>query len=921
MRNIFILFFLFVEIVFASVIPKSAIVYYGKDISYTTVGVHDYIIVQPNHIDTAVPGFKTYKDKMYAYISIGELDKTLPEYGEIPKSWIKTDNKSWNSVVLDIQNKQYQQFLFTKMIEPEIQRGFQNFFFDTLDSYQFYSKTPEERAKSEKALASFINTFHKKYPTCKLIINRGFEMIDAIHDSIDAVLFESYYRGLGTTKQNLYKNVSAKDRKWFDYWLDKVRAYHKDIISVEYMPLNEIFSKKAEKVKKKLEKKGMIPYIANKDLTVYGNSSKVAVKREIFTLISEKRLDRTLQDSHQLGALVLEYLGYKQKLYPIEKSLPSMAEMQHYAGVMIWLKDYVSDPKKLTKWVKKLVKNNIKVVFMGNFGFVVRDDEYKFLGLKVQKTQSSKIKIIDKSPLIGYEIEPAMYHEDFEVQLKEGEPLLSYLYADDSVSSPVAITPWGGYVVGEGGMVDIDGENLWVVDPFAFFQKALHLQELPVADVTTQNGTRLFFTHVDGDGLANRVEGDFGFYSGDVILNYILKKYKVPHSISIIGSEIDPNGPFPKMRDKLVKLVQEMYSLDNVEGATHTFTHPFFWGKIHNDNLDPQYRLKVKGYQFSLQRELYDTLEEMNSKLYPQGKMPKARTVFWSGDCTPRVNALHFIAQHNLLAINGGDTTITNLNPWLSRIASLGLERASYTQVYTGAQNENVFTNDWLGPFWGFKNVKQTFQLTNSPRRFKPIDIYYHLYSGSKQASLEALTDVFDWVMKQDVFPIYTSRYIPKVIEFYNYALWKDADEDWHFYGLNHLRTVRVEKKNYAIDMAKNRDVLGVKHFQNHTYISLQNHTEKGVYSLDLHPSENMLHQGYMVSANGYVKEYKHNANMKMYTFEGNVPLKLSFHIPKGCELEVFPKAESFHQEGEIVSLKYTTQKQAEVRVQCFSNY
>ena len=37
-----------------------------------------------------------------------------------------------------------------------------------------------------------------------------------------------------------------------------------------------------------------------------------------------------------------------------------------------------------------------------------------------------------------------------------------------------------------------------------------------------------------------------------------------------------------------------MFSLPNVEGATHTFTHPFFWAKIKNDNLDPQYRLKVK---------------------------------------------------------------------------------------------------------------------------------------------------------------------------------------------------------------------------------------------------------------------------------------------------------------------------------------
>ena len=910
-----ILLLLYIHTLYAAVEDKSAIVYYGDDISYTTLGIHDYIILQPNHVNTDVPGFKIYKKKIYAYVSIGEIERSLPEYRFIKKEWIATKNKNWNSIVLDIKNKEYQEFLFQKMIEPLLKKGFENFFFDTLDSYQLYSKNQQERAENEKALADFINEFHKRYPASKLVVNRGFEIIDKIHNSIEAVLFESYYKGLSGNPKQPYKDVSKKDRKWFKLWLKKIRSYKKDIISVEYMSLKDIYnSRKPQKVIKKLKKRGMIPYISNKNLNIYGLSSKNAVKREIFTLVNEINYDRTDQSSHRNGALILEYLGYKQKLYRVDRPLPDPRYMKHYAGVVIWLQDYTTQPKKLLQWIKQLVKNNIKVVFVNSFGFVLKKDEYKFLGISIQKTFAHKIGIKRQSPLVGFEIDPPLYSLSRQINITESQPLLEYLYTDNTTSTPVALTPWGGYMVDDGVMVNIDDENLWITNPFAFFAQALDLEPLPVADVTTQNGKRILFTHVDGDGLANRVEGDFGYYSGDVILNKILKKYPIPHSVSIIGSDIDENGPFYKVRKDLIQIAKEMYALENVEGATHTYSHPFFWDKIKNDNLSPMYRLKIKGYRFSLKHELLDTLVEINKELYPKDKMPKAKTVFWSGDCAPRVNALSFIYQHDLLAINGGDTTITKTYPWLTRIAPLGVEREGYAQIYTGAQNENVFTNDWLGPFWGFKNVVQTFEMTNSPRRFKPIDIYYHLYSGSKQASIEALTDVFNWVMQQDTFPIFTSEYIPKVIEFYNYSLAKDDEGNWLFSGLNTLKTIRIEKRNFMIDFDKNPSIAGVAHFENHTYLSL---APDDKYILHLEQLRKAKPQTYMIDANGYLQSYSDVNGVKNYTFKGYVPLKLSFHLPTRCQVNAIPEATSKMRDDESVFLEYEKETQAKVTLQC----
>lgn len=50
------------------------------------------------------------------------------------------------------------------------------------------------------------------------------------------------------------------------------------------------------------------------------------------------------------------------------------------------------------------------------------------------------------------------------------------------------------------------GQSRWAIDPPSFLQRALALPPMPVPDATTENGRRLFFAHIDGDGFASRAE-------------------------------------------------------------------------------------------------------------------------------------------------------------------------------------------------------------------------------------------------------------------------------------------------------------------------------------------------------------------------------------------------------------------------------
>ena len=907
MKLLLLLFLLFtpLSMLFASLSSKSAIVYYGKDISYSMVGIHDYIIVQPHLTNTYTHGFSLYKDQMYAYVSIGELDRTLDISKDIKKEWIVAENRAWKSDVLDLKNKEYQEFMFEKLIEPAHKKGFKNFFLDTLDSYELYSKTKEQRLANQEALVSFIKEFHIRYPNAKLIINRGFNIIDKVHELVQAVLFESYYHGLNG--ENLvYKPVSNKDREWLDIHIKKIKDYGLDVICLDYLDLKN--ANEGLELADKILDRGMIPYVSTRDLKHYGISSKNAIKREIFTLVNESTLDVMEQGATVNTGAVFEYLGYMQKFHDVNKGLPDVESMLHYAGVVIWLQSNYKHPKKLMTWIVKLKKKGIKVAFANTFGFTLSKEILSELGIEVTTKAVLKKSIKYSDPMMSYEIDPPMSLSSLGVKSEHEKALLQYELVDGSISTTAAITSWGGYALGDAFISTIGKDNIWVINPFEFFIQALRLKKLVVPDTTTHNAKRIFFTHIDGDGIMNRVEGDFGEYSGDVILNKILKVYDVPHSVSLIGAEVSPKGLYPKLSPTLMGIAKEMYALENVEPATHTFTHPFYWGMIKNNNLDKSYRLKPKDYNFSIESELSGSLEFLNNELNPKRE---AKTVFWTGDCIPRTNVLAYIYAHGILNINGGDTTITKVTPWLSAISPMGLQRDEYIQVFTGAQNENVFTNDWLGPFWGFKLVTQTFELTGFPHRYKPIDIYYHLYSGSKQASVKALEYVFNWALSQDITPLFTSEYIPKVMDYYNISIANEGNK-WLFSGMDSLKTLRIEQSDSEVNLQTSKSVLGFKKEEKRTYVSL----DKGSRHI-VGLSKNNSQSAYLVSANAYKVTSLKSKNIDTLHFDSYVDLSVELYIPEACILESVPTFSKSEERGNILFLEYAGIKSAEITVVC----
>ncbi len=887
---------------------KSAALYYGDDISYSNLGIHDYIIVESDNISSYTHGFKTYKDKIYAYVSIGEASEYRKHFDGLKAEWKLSQNKAWKSTVLDVSNDAYHEYMYEQVIQPLVNKGYKNFFFDTLDSYQLAAKNEEQRQEFEKGLIRFIVKFKRRFSNTKLIVNRGFEILDQIHMHIDGLLVESLFYGL-SLPDLAYKKVSEQDRQWLLSQIQKAQKYGLDVISVEYISLKE--KAKIRTTIEQLKNLGVIPYVSNKELTRYGQSSKEPIKREVLVLYSATST-KQYSNAHRLLSLPLEHLGYIPVVKAISGEFPNMEEMSRYKGVVVWNEAPFDATDAYETWIKSLVDAKIKVLFLDGFG--VSDDTSicELLGIKKQTNRAGlfeKVQIGHKADIFDYETPLGVEYFETLYRLKEGETLLSQVNVYGQENTLVATAPWGGYALNGTVSKEFGVDALWILNPFDFFPKALDLAPIPVPDPTTENGRRLLFSHIDGDAAMNRVEWNPRLYSIEVMYEHILKKYTIPHGVSIVEAEISAEGLYPKDAAKLQKAARNIYALEHVEAASHTYTHPFEWERVKEGKLDPQYRLGVKEYDFSIDREISGSLEYINSRLLPAGKKA-AKTVYWTGDCVPPEEVLAYTYKHGLLNINGGNTLITNDKPWLSRIAPYSLKRGEYRQVYTGAENENVYTNMWHGPFWGYKKVIQTFKRTESPRRLKPIDIYYHFYAASKTASLKALDEVYTWALSQEVMPIYPSEYIPKVLEFYDLSMAKSVD-GWYIEGMDALNTLRSDTAGTMDRLKQNASVIGYRTQGDRTYIHVN--TQKQPVVLQSRGEEESNH---LIHTNARVSNYMQNEQGISFHLKGYVDIELDYHLKEGCSIRSSIKPGDHRISGAEHSLKFRV-KESDVFIRC----
>ncbi|MBI5855777.1 MAG: bifunctional glycoside hydrolase 114/ polysaccharide deacetylase family protein [Nitrospirae bacterium] len=754
--------------------------YYGAELPVDELRAFDVVVVEPDHgFDPTT--YRTSTSELFAYVSLGEVEPKRPYGKDMPQAWFNGTNTAWGAHVVDQTQPEWPAFVVERIVAPLWARGYRGLFLDTLDSYQLAVEKPEARRLQEQGLAAVIRAIKKTYPELRLIFNRGFEILPDVHREAFAVAVESLYQEWDQA-QKQYGEVSQSERDWILGQLKTVTSqYHLPVIVIDYVPPAQ--RDLARRTAKKVKDLGYIPWVSTPALDYLGIGSIEVMPRKVLVLY-DGRVDPDLRKApvHRFLDFPLNYLGYVPDHWDVQNGLPSFPLVGRYAGLVTWFRsDTTAVSGVLPQWLQLHVEQGLHLAILDHFGFGPDNVRLKPFALLLSAVHGDLVPVTVqfKDSRVGYEVAPLPDPEAFlPIRALKGHALLTIQRRAGEFQDAVAAMPWGGYALSPYVVRELltPDQFRWVIDPLRFLQEALALPPMPVPDTTTENGRRLLLIHIDGDGFPSKAEFPGAPFSGEVVLKEILEKYKVPTTVSVIEGEVAATGKYPQLAPQLERIARRIFSLPFVEIASHSYSHPFFWMTQNQDPNKPEsVSLAIPGYRYSAEtfdREIAGSLDYINRTLAPAGK--RAEVFLWSGDTNPPEDAIAKAYAARVYNFNGGKTLMTRTNPSLTAVAPLGLKKGEFFQVFAPNQNENEYTNLWTGPFYGFERVIETFELTEKPRRLKPINIYYHFYSGTKKASLRALQKVYDWALAQLVSPVSVSDYAKKVVDFQHLVIARD---------------------------------------------------------------------------------------------------------------------------------------------------
>lgn len=415
----------------------------------------------------------------------------------------------------------------------------------------------------------------------------------------------------------------------------------------------------------------------------------------------------------------------------------------------------------------------------------------------------------------------------------------------------------------------------WYVNPYLFFELVFNLKHHPIPDTTTLAGRRIYFSTIHGDDWNAKTSIDEykqkETYVSEVLLDkVIIPNPDLPVTVAVVAADADLDWVGTL---KSQQIVRKYFQLPQVEAASHTYSHPLDWqffrtggpekeikylyrypyGSWQNSFLSwfnakefqfftpkkAEERELKRGYviprtyanfPFDINKEISGAFEFLN-QFAPNFNKPKV--LIWSGDSLPWGEVLTLAHNIDVYNYGGGSVRLDPDHPSILFVYPLGRKPGGYIQLYSAADGENDYTGEWQERFYGFQYLPETLKNTESPRRLKPILLYYHSYSGQFQVSLDAVLSNIAFIRAQNIIPITTSRYCTIGEGFYSAEIEPVSDSVWKIRNRKGLQTLRFDHaENITVDFTRSSGVIGYNHHEGSLYTYLDDKVTEPVVAI-----------------------------------------------------------------------------------------
>lgn len=705
---------------------------------------------------------------------------------------------------------------------------------------------------------------------------------------------------------------------------------------------------------------------------------------------SEIEPDPKYTKVHQYLEVVLNHLGIVVKFVDVSQPLPKMTD--DVRGIVVWT-DYnteINNPDGYLDWLEEAVEQDKKLIVLGGVGvspaYYGKPNGFQRINKLLRKIGVEELSIWESltyhAHIVHQDDNMVGFERDFGGMLPPyfqtrayGPGSVSYLTVQqgedpDSMSDQVIISPRGGYV--SSGYMIYTNQRLnsqqWYLNPFLFMRTALDLPGRPKPDVTTLNGRRIFYSHIDGDGWSSVTEIEKYLRpstpAAKVLLEEIFRPYQdFPFTMGFIVGDLDPECHGVAGG---IEIAKTMLALPNVQAGSHSYTHPLFWrffqhltpeketpfldhyprrpndpsnvlsrswtkvlsllekndlagdreplpppqpkmnkrlsraeqvAHIKDKLIEKQDEEMLKSYdtprsyacgQFDLRREVEGSIEFIESFSPPEKKVEIYQ---WSGNTSPYEEAIAQVRKAGLLNINGGDSRFDTEYPSYTWVSPIGLKIGNEQQIYSSNSNENTYTFLWSKRFYGYRYLRNTIENTESPYRIKPFNIYFHVYSAQKAASLSAVKENLEYARSLEIIPITAKQYTGMANDFYKVEIIPVGDMRWKIRQRGQLQTMRFDQASRkAVDFAGSKGVLGQRYHQGSLYVALDPAVEEPIIQLMVYDNFGnypIAKQPYLLSSRWQISDYDYTKQKLTFTAKGYGLGEMLWKMPADQEFTI----------------------------------
>ncbi|MCB1209615.1 MAG: hypothetical protein KDK97_09830, partial [Verrucomicrobiales bacterium] len=631
--------------------------------------------------------------------------------------------------------------------------------------------------------------------------------------------------------------LGDEDRSLAAAGIREVAGLGKTVLALETRPMTAVVE--ANDVAAQLRQQGAWPYVTTSAREGVSLAPLSERSRRILVLFgwdplaTEKPVMWPVDTmTAELFQTTLEYMGYEVDYLDVgQQSLPAVADLG-YAAVLLDAELVVPAPMEvgMVRWLTEVKARKVPILFAGGFPFSREDAAGEFavnFGLRGSTQAMSHLSRVEIK-----ETDEAFIHSETPIQPRatdykdlaapDGAHVILGLRAigDDGTLlrfDPVFLADWGGMWLEPYIILRASADSsLFYIDPYKLLAAWLEpLGVFPAPDATTRDGQRIFYSHIDGDGFASDSDFKGHPFCAELVRDRILKVFPFPVTVSVV--EADMGALAAGLRDgdegKIQELAKSIYALPHVQAASHSFSHPYQWDPDDpNPGVYDEAFMALKAVanytKVDPEREIRGSIRYINENLLPADK--RVELMLWSGNCRPGRRALEVCRELGVENMNGGNTIISRLYPGVAGIAPRVIPWAGELQINAANQNEFMYANGWMGPFYGgFADVIDTFERTEEPIRTKPVNVYYHFYSATSLSALRALEKIHRWCASQSLHSVTARQYAGIVRDAWRTRVYELGNRYWLMANAGDCRTFRLPASVGRPDLASSLGVTG----------------------------------------------------------------------------------------------------------------